>query len=476
MHDAFFVLQGRPDNDDVLTGKKITKLKLAIMEKSRRSFIKTVAAGTAGAALFNFNALPARAYNRIIGANDRLRVGLAGLGRRMGAFYEPVALKSSNVELAYLCDVMQKQLENGASKFSKHIDYSPKLEKDIRKVIEDTSVDVLINATPDHWHTPGTIMAVKAGKHVYVEKPCSHNPREGELLMEAEKKYKKIIQMGNQQRSAPESIEIIREIHNGTIGKAYKAIAFYASARGEVPLQKQAPVPDGLDWDLFQGPAPRRAYTSETWDYNWHWYGWDYGTAEAGNNATHELDVARWALQVSYPSAVEVEAEKRYFANDGWEMYDTMDATFRFEDKKIIKWDGQSRNGYKTYGSDRGTLIFGTEGSVYVDRSGYRLYDRAGKLIRSSESKGKEAGTALGGGGDMSTTHVVNFFQAIRGKEKQNSNIVDGAISTHLCHLANISSRIGKNFKVDPKTGKALDKDALKLWSRQYAPGWEPKL
>jgi hypothetical protein len=116
------------------------------MEKSRRSFIKTVAAGTAGAALFNFNALPARAYNRIIGANDRLRVGLAGLGRRMGAFYEPIALKSSNVELAYLCDVMQKQLENGASKFAKHIDYSPKLEKDIRKVIEDTSVDVLINA------------------------------------------------------------------------------------------------------------------------------------------------------------------------------------------------------------------------------------------------------------------------------------------------------------------------------------------
>jgi len=446
------------------------------MEKSRRTFIKKVAAGAAGAALFNFNALPARSYNRIIGANDRLRVGLAGLGRRLGAFYAPISLKSSNVELAYLCDVMQKQLDNAASRFAKHIDYTPKLEKDIRKVIEDQSVDVLINATPDHWHAPGTIMAVKAGKHVYVEKPCSHNPREGELLMEAQTKYKKVIQMGNQQRSAPESIEIISEIHKGVIGQVYKAIAFYASARPEVPLQKKAPVPDGLDWELFQGPAPRREYTSETWDYNWHWYGWAYGTAEAGNNATHELDVARWALQVDYPSAVEVEAAKRYFPNDGWEMYDTMDATFRFEGNKIIKWDGQSRNGYNTYGSDRGTLIFGTEGSVYVDRGGYRLYGRDGKLIRENKASNKEAGTQLGGGGDMSTIHVVNFFNAVRGKEKQNSNIRDGAISTHLCHLANISYRINKGFKIDPKTGKALDKDALKLWSRDYAPGWEPKV
>ncbi len=446
------------------------------MEESRRAFIKKVALGSAGAALVNFNALPAKAYSRIIGANDRLTVGLAGLGRRMGAFYQPIALKSSNVELIYLCDVMQKQRENAAKQFAKHIDYAPKLENDIRKVIEDKTVDVLINATPDHWHAPGTWMAVKAGKHVYVEKPCSHNPREGELLMELQNKYNKVIQMGNQQRSSAESIEIIREIHNGTIGKPYKAIAFYAANRGEVPLQQKTAVPAGLDWELFQGPAPRREYTSETWDYNWHWYGWDYGTAESGNNGTHELDVARWALQVDYPEAVSVEAAKRHFANDGWEMYDTMDATFRFGDNKVIKWDGQSRNGYKTYGTDRGTIIYGTEGSVYVDRGGYKLYSREGKLIRDSKAKGNEAGTQLGGGGDMSTTHVVNFFQAIRGKEKQNSTIFDGAKSVHLCHLANIASRIGKDFKVDPKTGKALDKDAMKLWGRTYAPGWEPKL
>lgn len=447
------------------------------MQDSRRDFIKKIALGTAGITLAGTaSGMSAKSYSKIIGANDRLRVGIAGLGRRLGAYYQPIALKSSNVELVYLCDVMKSQRESAAKKFSRHIDYSPKLENDIRKVIEDPSVDVLINATPDHWHAPGTWMAVKAGKHVYVEKPCSHNPREGELLVEFQKKYGKTIQMGNQQRSAPETIEIIKDIHNGVIGKAYKAVAFYASARGEVPLQKKAPVPDGLDWELFQGPAPRREYTSETWDYNWHWYGWLYGTAEAGNNATHELDVARWALQVEFPERVETEAEKRYFANDGWEMYDTMDATFRFNDKKVIQWGGQSRNGYTTYGSDRGTLIYGTEGNVYVDRSGYKLYDRAGKLIRSNHGKGNEAGTALGGGGDMSTLHVVNFFNAVRGKEKQNSTIDDGAKSTLLCHLANISYRVGHALDTDPKNGRILDKKAMKYWSREYQPGWEPKL
>ena len=447
------------------------------MEK-RRDFIKKVALGTAGVTLAGATrGMSAKSYAKIIGANDRLHVGIAGLGRRLGAYYQPIGLKSSNVELVYLCDVMKSQRESAAKKFSKFIDYAPKLENDIRKVIEDPKIDVLINATPDHWHAPGTWMAVKAGKHVYVEKPCSHNPREGELLVEFQKKYNKVIQMGNQQRSAPESQEIIKEIHNGTIGKPYKAIAFYASARGEVPNQQKAPVPDGLDWELWQGPAPHRDYTSETWDYNWHWYGWNYGTAESGNNGTHELDVARWALQADYPERVEIEAAKRYFPEDGWEMYDTMEATFRFPGNKIIQWQGQSRNGYNTFGSDRGTLIFGTEGNVYVDRGGYKLYDRNGKMVKSNDSKGNEAGTALGGGGDMTTLHVVNFFDAVRGTAKQNSPIDEGAKSVHMCHLANIAYRTGgQPLDVDPKNGKIMDKKAMKYWSREYQPGWEPKL
>jgi predicted dehydrogenase len=447
------------------------------MTNTRRTFIKQVALGTAGISLSSLaNAMPASSYRRIPGANDRLRVAIAGLGRRLEAFYEPISLRSSNVELAYLCDVMAKQRERAAQKFSQFIDYSPKLENDIRKVIADREVDVLINVMPDHWHAPGTWLAVQAGKHVYVEKPCSHNPREGEILTQLPGRYGKVIQMGNQQRSAPESIDLMNQIHAGAIGTPYKAVAFYTASRGEVPVARPAAVPDGLDWDLFQGPAPRKPYHHDTWDYNWHWYGWDYGTAESGNNGTHELDVARWALQVDFPERVIVEAAKRHFAEDGWTMYDTMEATFQFPGNKIIQWNGQSRNGYKTFGSDRGTVIYGTNGSAYVDRDGYRLYGRDGKLVKESKSQKPEAGIALGGGGDMSTRHVVNFFETIRGKEKANSPIGEGAKSVLLCHLANIAYRVDKTLAVDPSNGHIKDRRAMKLWSRDYEKGWEMKL
>ena len=442
---------------------------------NRRDFLKKVTAGAAGVAVGgSAMGMSAKSYSRIVGANDRLNVAILGLGRRLGAFYEPIAQKQNNVELLYLCDVMKSQRENAAAKFSKHIDYKPKLENDLRKVIDDPKVDAVINATPDHWHTPGSILAIKGGKHVYVEKPCSHNMNESELLVAAQKKYNKVVQMGNQQRSSGHTIEIIKEIHNGIIGTPYKALALYTNQRGEVPHQKKVPVREGLDWDLFQGPSPRREYTAETWDYNWHWYGWDFGTAEAGNNATHELDVARWALQVDYPVRTDVQAAKRHFVNDGWEMYDTMFATFKFANDTVINWDGKSRNGYDTYGGDRGTIIYGSEGSVFVDRGKYILFDRTGKKIKDNKSASNEAGTALGGGGDMTTGHVVNWFDTIRGKGKLNSHIAEGAISQAMVHYSNIAYRIGKGFDIDDQTGRMYDRDAMKLWSRDYAPGWEP--
>ena len=450
---------------------------------NRRDFIKKVTAGTAGIALGSTSILKAsttgmsaKSYGRIIGANDKINVAILGLGRRLGAFYEPIAQKKNNVQLSYLCDVMKSQREKGAANFAKHIDYKPKLENDFRKILDDKQVDAIINATPDHWHAPGSIMALKAGKHVYVEKPCSHNMQESDLLVEAQKKYDKVVQMGNQQRSSDHTIEIIKEIHNGVIGTPYKAVAFYINQRGEVPLQKKAPVREGLDWDLFQGPAPRREYTSETWDYNWHWYGWDYGTAETGNNATHEFDIARWALQVDYPIRADVQAEKRHFVNDGWEMYDTMFATFKFANNTVINWDGKSRNGYDTYGggSGRGTIIYGSEGTVFVDRGKYILYDRSGKVVKNSKSAAQEGGTALGGGGDMTTGHVVNWFDTIRGKGTLTSHIAEGVISQALVHYSNIASRINKGFDIDDKTGRMFDRDAMALWSREYEPGWEP--
>ena len=444
--------------------------------ESRREFIKKSTLGVVGITLGSTMNMSAKSYANIIGANDRLGVAIIGLGRRLGAFIEPIALKQSNVQLIYLCDVMEKQRTRAMQSFAKHINYKPTPENDIRKVLEDKKVDAVFNATPDHWHTPGSVMAMKAGKHVYVEKPCSHNMFENEILVEASKKLNKVVQMGNQQRSSGHTIEIINEIHNGIIGTPFKAVAFYANTRPEVPLQKKVSVPAGLDWELFQGPAPRRDYTEETWDYNWHWYGWDYGTAETGNNATHELDIARWALQVDFPLRVDVEAAKRHFLNDGWEMYDTMYATFRFPDNKIIAWDGKSRNGHKTYGSDRGTIIYGSNGTVFVNRDKYVLYDRGGKQIKESTGTSNEAGTALGGGGDMTTGHVINFFDAIRGKAKLTAPIDDAAISNAMIHYPNIAYRIGKGFDIDDKTGRIFDRDAMKLWSREYEQGWKPTL
>jgi len=444
-------------------------------KKSRREFLKTSALGAAGLTVAGMN-MSAKSYAGIMGANERINIAIVGLGRRLGGYISPVSDKNSNVRLLYLCDVMQSQRENANKQFSKVLDYSAKLEEDFFKVIDDPDVDAILLATPDHWHAPGTWLANAAGKHVYVEKPCSHNPNEGELLVKSRDKYGKVIQMGNQQRSSPETIEVIKNIHNGAIGRPYMAKAFYSNTRGRVINPQKAKVPKGLNWELWQGPAPRKAYEHNTWDYNWHWYGWDYGTAETGNNAVHELDVARWALQVSFPETVMVDSAKYHWPDDGWTMYDTMDATFRFPEGKVIKWDGKSRNGYNTYGGGRGTIIYGTEGSVWVDRGGYKLYDRNGNLTEKGESGGNEAGTQLGGGGNMSTLHVKNFFEAIRGKEKQRSPIDEGATSTLLGHLANISSRTGEILKCNPENGHITNSDkAMDLWKRTYEKGWEPK-
>ncbi len=441
---------------------------------SRREFAKRTGLVTTGL-LAGGAAVSAKSYRRIIGANDRIQIGIIGLGRRLGAYYEPIARKENNIELVYLCDVMPSQLERAAKEFSRYIDYTPKMESDLRKMLEDKKLDAVINATPDHWHTPGSIMAMQAGKHVYVEKPVSHNMEENRLLVKAAQKYNKVVQAGTQQRSSGHTIEVIKMIHDGAIGRAYKAVAFYTNGRGRVPNQKPAAVPGGLNWDLFQGPAPRREYTEDTWNYNWHWYGWDYGTAEAGNNGTHEMDVARWALQVDYPQHVFIDAHKGQFPDDGWEMYDHMQANFRFDGDKTIQWDGRSRNRYDTYGGGRGVIIYGSEGSVFVNRNVAKVYDRKGELVKELDSKSNEAGTALGGGGDMSTRHVQNFVETIRGKEKLNAPIDEIAISHAMVHYINVAYRINSPFEVG-ENGIMLDREAMKLWSREYEPGWEIKM
>ena len=267
---------------------------------SRRKFVNGLAAGVAGSAF----ASTAKSYAQILGANDRLNFAINGLNGRGYAHLSALKANSKTARVAYVCDVDSGILARFAAKAEQVLGYAPKTEGDFRHMLESKDVDVITVATPDHWHTPMAVLGLKAAKHVYVEKPSSQNPREGELLVAAQKKYGKLVQVGDQQRSADFTIKLIQKIHDGYIGDTYMAKAWYANTRLATYYGKTAaPVPAGLNWDLWQGPAPRSEYRENIHPYNWHWLR-RYGTGETLNNGTHEVDVCRWALQAEYPHAV----------------------------------------------------------------------------------------------------------------------------------------------------------------------------
>jgi predicted dehydrogenase len=443
---------------------------------TRRNFIKTLSATSAGL-LLGTNTLSAKSYARVMSANDRIRVALWGCNRRFDSISKALSA-CKDIDVAYVCDVDSRRQEKAVGTIKNLFGTTPKGQKDLRKVLEDKSVDAVFNMTPDHWHALGGIFAMEAGKHVYLEKPVTHNPYEGEALINCRKKHPGLkVQVGTQQRSSVESIDIMQQIHAGELGEVYEAETFYAASRGRVDNPKKVPVPEWLDWELFQGPAPRTDFMDIWQDYMWHWY-WQYGTAESGNNALHELDVARWALQVRYPKEVTSFAYKNHFKEDGWTMYDTMDVAFVFPQDKLIKWKCQCRNGYKTYGRDRGTVIYGTKGSTIIDRDGYEVFGLDGKKLRERKSTVKSHATALGGSGvGLDFLHPQNFFEAIRGKEKLNSSLEQGVDSTLLCHLANISYKEGnRTLALDITNGHFKDGEVQKKHAaREYEKGWEVK-
>ena len=451
------------------------------MKNKRRKFLGQLSMVSAGLPFLSETLygsplkLSAKSYSRILGSNQRIGLAFQGLGRRFPGLLRS-ALKLKNVDLLYFCDVMQKQMDNANLLSSRLSPTKVKNIVDVHKIFDDSDVDVIIMATPDHWHAYGACKAMESGKHVYLEKPCSHNMFESEMLVTYQKYYDKIVQMGNQQRSSNHTKQIIESIHDGIIGVAYNAVCFYNNNRGEVPNQVLTNPPAGLNWELFQGPAPRRPYTYDTWDYNWRWYDWDYGTGEAGNNATHELDIARWALDVHYPNHTNVYAKKNHFLDDGWTMYDNMEAKFEFPNSKSINWNGRSRNAFgRKRDGGRGTIVYGTKGSVLINRQEYKLYDIQGILINHVKSNDNESSNSLGGGGNMTTRHLRNFINAIRENEKLNSPIDDAVISQSLVHYANVAYRSDQSFMIDQNSGKIKNRKAKKYWSRDYEPSWEIK-
>ena len=322
-------------------------------------------------------------------------------------------------------------------------------------MLDDKSVDAISIATPDHWHAPMALLAMKAGKHVYLEKPSGHNPHEDELLIAASKKYKTHVQLGTQRRSGPRFFEAIEAIKDGAIGTPYLARAWYANTRDDHRQgTRRPPVPSNLDYELWQGPAPRTPYRDNIIHYNWHWFT-RWGTGEICNNGTHEIDVARWLLGVDYPTTVSSTGKRHHFADD-WEFPDTQEATFEFEGNKSIVWHGQSCNGLPMYGRSRGTVILGTAGSMVIDQDGYVIADLKNKTV--TQSTVAQAGDALNTVGDDALTllHMQNFLDAIRTGAKLNAPIADGAKTGMLCHLGTIAHQTGRILHTDPKTGDIL--------------------
>ena len=449
----------------------------------RRDFLKRV--GAAGAGLRLAAAAPTAASKSVsragaaslrpLGANDRVRAAVIGVNGRGAALAECFA-GLPGVDVASICDVDARAIGKGIAAVRRHAKTDPQGLRDFRKALEDPAIDAVAVATPDHWHAPMSILALAAGKHVYVEKPCSHNGREGELLIEAVHKFKRVFQMGAQRRSFPNMIKAVAEIRAGRIGKAYFAKGWYANKRESIGRGKSAPVPSWLDYELWQGPAPRRPFRDNLIHYNWHWF-WNWGTGETLNNGTHEIDVCRWALGVDWPRRV-VASGGRYHFQDDWETPDTQVITWDYDAGKTITWESRSCNDFPVERLSRGVMIHGTAGSALLDGDAYTFYDMNGKVMEnvSSTAAAVDRTNLLSATGlELDQVHVRNFVEAVRTGGETTCGVEEAHKSTGMLHLGNIAGRVGRALEIEAANGHVRnDPAAMELWSRAYEPGWEP--
>jgi predicted dehydrogenase len=429
---------------------------------TRRSFLKQSSVLTAGLATLG-SAASVRAAKS---PNEKVVVAIIGCNAR-GMAHIAGYLPLPNAEIGYICDVDGHAVEKGIAAVAKKQQRKPQGVKDFRTILDNPDVDAVSIATPDHWHAPATILACAAGKHVYVEKPGSHNLRESELMVAAARKHKRVVQMGNQRRSWPWVIESIGALHAGELGRVCFARGWYTNHRAPIGHGKPAPVPEWLDYSLWQGPAPEQPYQDNIIHYNWHWF-WNWGTGELGNNGVHFLDLARWGLGVELPRRVTC-GGNRYFYKDDWETPDTIIATFDFGDKGIT-WEGQSCAPRGFEGATVGVNFYGEKGCMAMAGSNCIIYDLNNKVVR--EIKGKREGLF-----DFDTIHFANFLDGIREGKELRAEIGEGQKSTILCHLGNIAWRTGHTIDFDPKERKIVgDPAASTLTSRAYRKGWEPKV
>jgi predicted dehydrogenase len=439
----------------------------------RRKFIQSVAV-TGTSFLIGSSIANAAIYEG--SPNKKVVIGIMGVNSR-GAFLAQKLVALPDVEIGYICDVDSIAMAKCIADIEKRTGKKPTGIADIRQLLEKKDLDALVIAAPDHWHAPATILACQAGKHVYVEKPCSHNPHEGEMAIAAAAKYNRLVQMGSQRRSFDNVQKMVAELHSGIIGRAYFARGWYVNNRKSIGVGKVVPVPSNLNYDLWQGYAPRKPYKDNLIHYNWHWH-WNWGTGEALNNGTHEIDVMRWGLGVDFPNKI-TSSGGRFAFKDDWETPDTQTILANFPNNTAMSWEGRSCNGYNSEGVGRGVVFYGDHGTVYYGGGdGYQVYDYDNKLVKeikdaaTVDASNKVSPTEL-----LDSVHLQNFISAIQGTEKLNQTIINGHKSTVIPQLGNIAQRVGRVLNLDSSNGHILnDAEAAKLWSREYQPGWNLKV
>lgn len=417
---------------------------------SRRKFIQTAVAGTAVLGLPTI--IPSSAF----GANDRLRVAVIGLNGR-GKDHISGFSKLENVEVATLCDVDNVVLQKSAADFETKFKRKVKTEQDLRKVYDDKDIDAVSIATPNHWHALAAIWACQAGKDVYVEKPGCHNLFEGRKLIEAATKYNRIVQHGVQLRSSVAIQEAIQHLRDGLIGKVYMARGTVYKWRADIGNLGNSPVPQGLDWDLWQGPAQAREFSKNYVHYNWHWF-WDYGNGDIGNQGIHETDLCMWGLDVGLPEKI-TSAGGKFLWNDCKETPEVLTSTYHYPKQgKIIEFEVRPWMTNKEDGVEVGNIFYGDKGYMVIN--GYADY-------KTYLGRNREPGPARNAGGD----HYKNFVDAARARDKKmlNGPVETAHLASSLAHLGNIAYRLGRTLEFDPQKELFVgDKQANAMLTRKY--------
>jgi predicted dehydrogenase len=408
----------------------------------------------------------AAAATRVMGANDRIRIGIVGLGGRGGAHLGNY-MAIPDAQVTGLCDVNQAARETFQARLTRS--GAPKAGEynDMRKLFESKDIDAVSIATPNHWHALATIWAIEAGKDVYVEKPASHNIYEGNRMIEMARKHKKMVQVGSQSRTTPHKMRAIQMLKEGIIGEVYMARALCFKRRKSIGKTPPKPVPPGIDWDLFLGPAPMREFTDNRYKYNWHWF-WDTGNGDIGNQGVHEMDIARWGLgDIAWPETVESTGGKMIY-DDDQETPNTQVATFRSKGGKMVVFEvrglpsGPEAGLPVTGGNTVGNIFLGSEGWMWLDSDILQVYkgEKSEKVLEVKESLGADA-----------KLHMENFLKGCRSRNYKDltAEIEIGALSAAWCHMANISYRVGKSLAWDEAKGAFKNApDANKLLTRDY--------